>query len=232
MATPCSCCMSMSLIKCKLRLQLARKRKESSCLAPAVNSHQIALIQPPRQCRQRHKVRGQCLSLKNTSIKLASFSCLSTSPWCQTFKLVISDCAVTKGEQVPCGQSGISSSDCEKMGCCVDSSTYSCYYPLDGKASVYGDDIKIYFNLCSNRRPLYFLQLYWFNFLPFSFQSALEISTLFLPFAPTLQPSLWTPPKLLFLAMQTVNQSLLMTRLPSSNSKLQNVELVLMWVVL
>ncbi len=165
---------------------------------------------------------------KHRSIKLASFSCLS-SPRCQTFKLVISDCAVTKGEQVPCGQSGISSSDCEKMGCCVDSSTYSCYYPLDGKASVYGDDIKIYFNLCSNRRPLYFLQLYWFNFfLPFSFQSALEISTLFLPFAPTLQPSLWTPPKLLFLAIQTVNQSLLMTRLPSSNSKLQNVELVLM----
>ncbi|XP_040909770.1 zona pellucida sperm-binding protein 4-like isoform X2 [Toxotes jaculatrix] len=41
------------------------------------------------------------------------------------------NCAVTTGEQVTCGQSGISSSDCEKMGCCVDSSTSACYYPLD-----------------------------------------------------------------------------------------------------
>ncbi len=35
-----------------------------------------------------------------------------------------------------CGQSGISSSDCEMMGCCVDSSKSACYYPLDGKPSV------------------------------------------------------------------------------------------------
>ncbi|XP_070841116.1 zona pellucida sperm-binding protein 4-like [Chaetodon trifascialis] len=41
------------------------------------------------------------------------------------------NCAVTAGEKVTCGQTGISSSDCEKMGCCVDSSTSSCYYPLD-----------------------------------------------------------------------------------------------------
>ncbi|XP_074470657.1 zona pellucida sperm-binding protein 4-like [Sebastes fasciatus] len=41
----------------------------------------------------------------------------------------VSDCAVASGERVPCGQSGISSSDCEKLGCCVDSS--ACYYPLD-----------------------------------------------------------------------------------------------------
>lgn len=48
---------------------------------------------------------------------------------------VVSDCAVTTGERVTCGHSGISSSECEKMGCCVDSS--ACYYPLDGKASVF-----------------------------------------------------------------------------------------------
>ncbi|XP_041811889.1 zona pellucida sperm-binding protein 4-like [Chelmon rostratus] len=41
------------------------------------------------------------------------------------------NCAVTAGERVTCGNSGISSSDCEKMGCCVDSSTSACYYPLD-----------------------------------------------------------------------------------------------------
>ncbi|XP_042291997.1 zona pellucida sperm-binding protein 4-like [Thunnus maccoyii] len=41
------------------------------------------------------------------------------------------NCAVPTGEQVTCGQSGISSSDCKKMGCCVDSSTSACYYPLD-----------------------------------------------------------------------------------------------------
>lgn len=36
-----------------------------------------------------------------------------------------------------CGDSGMSSSDCENMGCCVDSSTSVCYYPLDGKDSVW-----------------------------------------------------------------------------------------------
>ncbi|XP_070778257.1 zona pellucida sperm-binding protein 4-like [Enoplosus armatus] len=41
------------------------------------------------------------------------------------------NCAVSTGERVSCGQSGISSSDCEMMGCCVDSSTSACYYPMD-----------------------------------------------------------------------------------------------------
>ncbi|XP_039977772.1 zona pellucida sperm-binding protein 4-like [Xiphias gladius] len=41
------------------------------------------------------------------------------------------NCSVHTGEQVTCGHSGITSSDCEKMGCCVDSSTSACYYPLD-----------------------------------------------------------------------------------------------------
>ncbi|AWP21553.1 putative zona pellucida sperm-binding protein 4-like isoform 2 [Scophthalmus maximus] len=41
------------------------------------------------------------------------------------------NCAVPEGEQVTCGDSGMSSSDCENMGCCVDSSTSVCYYPLD-----------------------------------------------------------------------------------------------------
>nr|XP_046274165.1 zona pellucida sperm-binding protein 4-like [Scatophagus argus] len=41
------------------------------------------------------------------------------------------NCAVITGERVPCGTSGMSSTDCEKMGCCVDSTTSACYYPLD-----------------------------------------------------------------------------------------------------
>ncbi|XP_041665847.1 zona pellucida sperm-binding protein 4-like [Cheilinus undulatus] len=41
------------------------------------------------------------------------------------------NCAVATGERVTCGQSGISSADCEKMGCCVDSSTSACFYPTD-----------------------------------------------------------------------------------------------------
>ncbi|XP_030267259.1 zona pellucida sperm-binding protein 4-like [Sparus aurata] len=41
------------------------------------------------------------------------------------------NCAVVTGERVTCGQSGMSSSECEKMGCCVDPSTKACYYPLD-----------------------------------------------------------------------------------------------------
>ncbi|XP_045886577.1 zona pellucida sperm-binding protein 4-like [Micropterus dolomieu] len=40
-------------------------------------------------------------------------------------------CGIPTGEQVTCGQSGISSSDCKMMGCCVDSSTSACYYPMD-----------------------------------------------------------------------------------------------------
>ncbi|XP_074542254.1 zona pellucida sperm-binding protein 4-like [Halichoeres trimaculatus] len=41
------------------------------------------------------------------------------------------NCAVATAERVSCGQSGMSSADCEKMGCCVDSSTSACYYPMD-----------------------------------------------------------------------------------------------------
>uniref|UniRef100_UPI0037E8596C zona pellucida sperm-binding protein 4-like n=1 Tax=Semicossyphus pulcher TaxID=241346 RepID=UPI0037E8596C len=41
------------------------------------------------------------------------------------------NCAVPSGEQVSCGQSGISSADCEKMGCCVAASNSACYYPMD-----------------------------------------------------------------------------------------------------
>ncbi|XP_045913734.1 uncharacterized protein LOC123976001 isoform X2 [Micropterus dolomieu] len=40
-------------------------------------------------------------------------------------------CGIPTGEQVTCGQSGISSSDCKMMGCCVGSSTSACYYPMD-----------------------------------------------------------------------------------------------------
>ncbi|XP_054462430.1 zona pellucida sperm-binding protein 4-like [Anoplopoma fimbria] len=39
------------------------------------------------------------------------------------------NCAVASGERVTCGASGLSSSDCRKMGCCVD--YHVCYYPLD-----------------------------------------------------------------------------------------------------
>ncbi|KAM6974351.1 zona pellucida sperm-binding protein 4-like [Tautogolabrus adspersus] len=40
------------------------------------------------------------------------------------------NCAVPTGEQLPCGQMGMSPSDCENMGCCV-SSTSTCFYPMD-----------------------------------------------------------------------------------------------------
>ncbi|XP_038580586.1 zona pellucida sperm-binding protein 4-like isoform X1 [Micropterus salmoides] len=40
-------------------------------------------------------------------------------------------CGIPTGEQMTCGQSGILSLDCEMMGCCVDSSTSACYYPMD-----------------------------------------------------------------------------------------------------
>ncbi|XP_038576707.1 zona pellucida sperm-binding protein 4-like isoform X2 [Micropterus salmoides] len=40
-------------------------------------------------------------------------------------------CGIPTGEQVTCGQSRILSSDCEMMGCCVNSSTSACYYPMD-----------------------------------------------------------------------------------------------------
>ncbi|XP_068603635.1 zona pellucida sperm-binding protein 1-like [Brachionichthys hirsutus] len=43
----------------------------------------------------------------------------------------LNDCAVDTGERLACGQAGISSSDCEMMGCCVDPNASSCFYPLD-----------------------------------------------------------------------------------------------------
>ncbi|KAK2830465.1 hypothetical protein Q5P01_018396 [Channa striata] len=39
------------------------------------------------------------------------------------------NCAVAPTERVQCGQPGISMTDCEMKGCCMDSSV--CYYPLD-----------------------------------------------------------------------------------------------------
>ncbi|XP_017277747.2 zona pellucida sperm-binding protein 1 isoform X1 [Kryptolebias marmoratus] len=41
------------------------------------------------------------------------------------------NCAVDAGEQISCGHSGISLSDCEKNGCCMDMYKKNCYYPLD-----------------------------------------------------------------------------------------------------
>ncbi|XP_054874046.1 zona pellucida sperm-binding protein 4-like [Amphiprion ocellaris] len=41
------------------------------------------------------------------------------------------NCAVTMAERLTCGYSGISLSECEKIGCCFCSSRSSCYYPLD-----------------------------------------------------------------------------------------------------
>ncbi|XP_037548914.1 zona pellucida sperm-binding protein 1 [Nematolebias whitei] len=41
------------------------------------------------------------------------------------------NCAVDVREQISCGQSGISPSDCEKKGCCMDMYKKNCYYPLD-----------------------------------------------------------------------------------------------------
>ncbi|XP_060949353.1 zona pellucida sperm-binding protein 4-like [Limanda limanda] len=41
------------------------------------------------------------------------------------------NCAVASGEKVSCGDPGISSANCEKLGCCVDSVSSVCYYPLD-----------------------------------------------------------------------------------------------------
>ncbi|XP_062265904.1 zona pellucida sperm-binding protein 4-like [Platichthys flesus] len=41
------------------------------------------------------------------------------------------NCAVATGERVSCGDSGISAANCEKLGCCVDSVSSVCYYPLD-----------------------------------------------------------------------------------------------------
>ncbi|XP_054620662.1 zona pellucida sperm-binding protein 4-like [Dunckerocampus dactyliophorus] len=41
------------------------------------------------------------------------------------------NCALASEEQLTCGQAGISSSACETMGCCVDSTTSKCFYPMD-----------------------------------------------------------------------------------------------------
>ncbi|XP_028317712.1 zona pellucida sperm-binding protein 4-like [Gouania willdenowi] len=40
------------------------------------------------------------------------------------------NCAVSIGERVSCGYH-LSSTECIKKGCCMDASTYGCYYPLD-----------------------------------------------------------------------------------------------------
>ncbi|CAB1443393.1 unnamed protein product [Pleuronectes platessa] len=41
------------------------------------------------------------------------------------------NCPVATGERVSCGNSGITAAFCKKLGCCVDSISSVCYYPLD-----------------------------------------------------------------------------------------------------
>ncbi|XP_056154016.1 zona pellucida sperm-binding protein 4-like [Lampris incognitus] len=41
------------------------------------------------------------------------------------------NCHFPHEQRVPCGVGGISSSECEKKGCCVDPATHVCYYPMD-----------------------------------------------------------------------------------------------------
>nr|XP_057903906.1 zona pellucida sperm-binding protein 4-like isoform X2 [Doryrhamphus excisus] len=41
------------------------------------------------------------------------------------------NCALASEEQLACGQAGISSSACESLGCCVDPTTWKCFYPMD-----------------------------------------------------------------------------------------------------
>ncbi|XP_068189786.1 zona pellucida sperm-binding protein 4-like [Antennarius striatus] len=63
--------------------------------------------------------------------KVATTSCEEKRAKYDPSLLPDSDCAVATGERVPCGQAGISSLDCQMMGCCVDSNTSTCFYPLD-----------------------------------------------------------------------------------------------------
>ncbi|KAM4631490.1 zona pellucida sperm-binding protein 4-like [Polymixia lowei] len=41
------------------------------------------------------------------------------------------NCKIPTDQQVACGFTGIPLSDCENMGCCMDSTTSACFYPLD-----------------------------------------------------------------------------------------------------
>ncbi|CAG5885628.1 unnamed protein product, partial [Menidia menidia] len=85
----------------------------------------------------------QVVGLKNVSLKNAPKKCgyrmnhldnTVTVPFtgCNVREHVEDvDCAVHVGEQVSCGDSNVSASDCEKRGCCMDLSKQACYYPLD-----------------------------------------------------------------------------------------------------
>lgn len=52
----------------------------------------------------------------------------------------ISGCSIPQNQHLACGSTGISSSQCLVMGCCVDSATSACFYPMDGKYSFTGQD--------------------------------------------------------------------------------------------
>ncbi|XP_044028655.1 uncharacterized protein LOC122864925 [Siniperca chuatsi] len=63
---------------------------------------------------------------------------------------VAQTCSVPPWEQVKCGKSGISLSACKMMGCCIDFSTYACYYPLDECTA----DHHFVFAIRSNSAPI------------------------------------------------------------------------------
>ncbi|KAG7273572.1 hypothetical protein CRUP_019818 [Coryphaenoides rupestris] len=49
----------------------------------------------------------------------------------RTFTGKAQNCAVTAGEMFSCGTAEITSEECKLMGCCVDSITSVCHYPMD-----------------------------------------------------------------------------------------------------
>ncbi|XP_038827473.1 zona pellucida sperm-binding protein 4 [Salvelinus namaycush] len=44
---------------------------------------------------------------------------------------LIRRCSIPQNQHLACGSTGISSSQCLVMGCCVDSATSACFYPMD-----------------------------------------------------------------------------------------------------
>uniref|UniRef100_A0A8D0CNQ3 Zona pellucida sperm-binding protein 4-like n=1 Tax=Sander lucioperca TaxID=283035 RepID=A0A8D0CNQ3_SANLU len=101
-----------------------------------VNSFQNTLTVPFTGCNVKH-TDGYSLQLLYVDeigqTKVATASCEKNPKFgprmTDHLKCVVSGCDVPLEEQVTCGCTGISASDCEMRGCCVSSS--ACYYPLD-----------------------------------------------------------------------------------------------------
>ncbi|XP_061124070.1 zona pellucida sperm-binding protein 1-like isoform X2 [Syngnathus typhle] len=98
--------------------------------APASRCRTPPPLQTPPRAQRECKVESVC----HLGVDWFNWYCDyfgKMSPKILNIPDLISDCTVAPEEQLLCGHFGILPVDCEAMGCCVNPTLHTCFYPMD-----------------------------------------------------------------------------------------------------